>query len=269
MNLSVMPIYENSRTNIFNDNDVRIISGSKYGYPLNEWQTKGSLTNEKHSWNLEKGTYYISVVSARGRYSFNLSSEDTNELLGASKLTNISSTDDGIKVDYEKADNATGYGIYGSPVTRSRYIWHDPSLDSFRVINDKFPDVLTQTIPKNQLINGETYDIAVRTMNNNEGKSFGSVSSNQEFTYYIPLKGNREVPKTPTLKVSYYDDHGSDEPYIDIDWNVDSIADSHEIQYRLKGSNKWASFFSKQSTGDEVDDPTNDFGQDFKKRPGL
>lgn len=42
-------------------------------------------------------------------------------------------------------------------------------------------------------------------------------------------------------------------------------ADSYEIQYRLKGSSKWATFFSKTRSGDIVDDPTNDFGQDFKK----
>lgn len=66
-------------------------------------------------------------------------------------------------------------------------------------------------------------------MNDEEGRSFSPVSANQKFTYYIPLKGSHEKPKTPTLKVSYYNDHGSDEPYINIEWDINPEADSYEI----------------------------------------
>ncbi len=270
MNMSVQPVYENSRSNIFNNNDIQIVQDTDYGYALNPWKTKGTLKNGKYSWNLEKGTYYLEKGSARGRFSFKLTSEDTNALPSTPKLTKVSSTEDGIKVDYTKADNATGYGIYGSSLRRYRS--NDPLLDAASMIghsnftpDGNYPDVLTQTISKNRLINGETYDIAVRAVNDEEGRSFSPVSANQKFTYYIPLKGSHEKPKTPTLKVSYYNDHGSDEPYINIEWDVNPEADSYEIQYRLKGSSKWATFFSKTRSGDIVDDPTNDFGQDFKK----
>lgn len=270
MNMSVQPVYENSRSNIFNTNNIQIVQDTDYGYALNQWETKGTLKNGQYSWNLEKGTYYLEKGTARGRFSFKLSSEDTNALPSTPKLTKVSSTEDGIKVDYTKADNATGYGIYGSSVRRHKS--KDLLLDAAPMIghsnftpDSKYPDVLTQTISKNRLINGETYDIAVRAVNDEERLSFSPVSANQKFTYYIPLKGSHEKPKTPTLKVSYYDDHGSDEPYIDIEWDVNPEADSYEIQYSLKGSYKWATFFSKARSGDIVDDPTNDFGQDFKK----
>lgn len=267
---AVQPVYQNSRSNIFNNNGIQIVQDTDYGYALNPWKTKGTLKNGKYSWNLEKGTYYLEKGSARGRFSFKLTSEDTNALPSTPKVTKVSSTEDGIKADYTKADNATGYGIYGSSLRRYRS--NDPLLDAASMIghsnftpDGNYPDVLTQTISKNRLINGETYDIAVRAVNDEEGRSFSPVSANQKFTYYIPLKGSHEKPKTPTLKVSYYNDHGSDEPYINIEWDVNPEADSYEIQYRLKGSSKWATFFSKTRSGDIVDDPTNDFGQDFKK----
>ena len=55
MNMSVQPVYENSRSNIFNNNDIQIVQDTDYGYALNPWKTKGTLKNGKYSWNLEKG----------------------------------------------------------------------------------------------------------------------------------------------------------------------------------------------------------------------
>lgn len=265
MNLSVLPVYKRSRTNISDDTQVWLIPDDHYGYSLNQWKIKGSLKDGTYSWNLEKGTYDINFGAARGRYQFKLSSDDTNALPGTSKLTNIASTEDGIKVDYTKADNATGYGIYCDSVTRSKEVWHNPYLDAIRFVTDKFPDALTQTISKSRLVNGNTYDIAVRARNDEEGHSYGPVSADQKFTYYVPLKGSHEVPRTPKLEVSYYDDHGSDEPAIELHWDINPEVDSYEIQYRPKGNSQWKSYFTKQDNWDEITEPSDDFGQDFKK----
>lgn len=67
------------------------------------------------------------------------------------------------------------------------------------------------------------------------------------------------------LEVSYYDDHGQDEPYISVNWNLNSNVDSYEIAYRLKGTQNWTTFLTKSKTSDEISDPTNDTGSDFKK----
>lgn len=164
-----------------------------------------------------------------------------------------------MKVDYTKADNATGYGIYCDSVTKSKEIWNDPFLDAIRFATDRFPDALTQTIKG--LVNGDTYDIAVRARNDEEGKSYGPVSADQKFTYYVPLKGSHEVPATPKLEVTYFDDHGGgDEPGIILHWNVNPEVDSYEIQYRLKGNSKWKSSFTKQENWEELEDPELDFG---------
>ena len=43
MNMSVQPVYENSRSNIFNTNNIQIVQDTDYGYALNPWKTKGTL----------------------------------------------------------------------------------------------------------------------------------------------------------------------------------------------------------------------------------
>ena len=43
MNMSVRPVYKNSRSNIFNTNNIQIVQDTDYGYALNPWKTKGTL----------------------------------------------------------------------------------------------------------------------------------------------------------------------------------------------------------------------------------
>lgn len=268
LNLNVMPVYQNARTNIFNNNMVEVGLNDRYVYDPYRLGSKGKLTNKKYSWNLTKGTYALNLAIARGRYNFKLTTEDTAAIPAQGKITNISSTNDGIKVDYDKIPNATGYGIYAIPVYSQTIRSNNPNtlwIEGSRFINRKLPNELSQVVPKNEIINGQTYKIAIRGMNTQDNKTFGPVSEVKKFTYYAPLTGDKTTPKTPKLVVSYYDDGGSDEPAININWSIDLEADSHEVQYRLKGTKKWTTFFSKNKDWDSVDDPTLATGEDFKK----
>ena len=73
-------------------------------------------------------------------------------------MTKVSSTEDGIKVDYTKADNATGYGIYGSSLRRYRS--NDPLLDAASMIghsnftpDGNYPDILMKNARKSPYFN--------------------------------------------------------------------------------------------------------------------
>lgn len=267
LDLSTMPVYQNAKSNIFNNNTVRIDPVSYYGYKPDELKYTGKGTHKKYSWNLTKGTYVIEVMTARGRYNFKLTSEDTTAIPAASKITKITPTkDNSINVEYTKADGATGYGVYVVSNDRLNY-WDNYILNSWTPLTEEFPNTLSQSTEKHSdLTNGQTYRVAVRSMNNTDGKTFGPVSDVVDYTYYIPLdKDDQIVPQTPKTMVSYYDDHGSDEPYIDVDWNIDENADSHEIEYRLKGAKNWSTMFSSLKNGDEITSPENKQGSLFKK----
>lgn len=266
MDMTSMPVYENAHTNIFNSNVVNIYPATKYDYDPEQFSFKGKGTHKKYSWNLQKGTYRFTVNGARGRTNFKLTSEDTDAIPAASQITKVTTDNDALNIEYSAADKATGYGIYVVP--KSSINNFDTSLlYTYAVMNSEYPSTLSQSTRDHRaLINGETYKISVRTMNDTDGKTYGPLSEPMEYTYYVPLaKGDTTVPQTPTIQVSYYDDGGSDEPYIDIDWNLDKTADSYEVAYRLKGSEDWTTFFTHLNSGDEITSPERATGYDFKK----
>lgn len=267
LDYSSMPVYQNARSNIFNDNSVRITPVSSYYYEQTGLKIKGKITHKKYSWNLTKGTYVMNLTPARGRYSFRLTTSNAENIPSVSGITDVKSTKDGLTVEYSKAEDATGYGVYYQESNKHN-AFNVASLDAARVFNyqNPYPNVLSQIIPKVQLINGQTYTLAVGTIKKiNAENNYGPISKPVEYTYYAVNDTKPITPKTPMLEVSYYDDHGQDEPYISVNWNLNSNVDSYEIAYRLKGTQNWTTFLTKSKTSDEISDPTNDTGSDFKK----
>src|SRR5699024_12303260 len=61
----------------------------------------------------------------------------------------------------------------------------------------------------------------------------GELSDAKTIDYHA-VTDNKNVPDKIPVDVSYYDDNGSDEPYIDIKWPVNKNISSYEVQYRLK-----------------------------------
>lgn len=266
MDLTSMPIYQNARTNIFNTNVTNIYPASKYDYDLDQFSYKGKGTHKKFSWNLQKGTYFFYFDGARGRFNFKLTSQDTDAIPAASKITKVTTANDALNIDYSSANKATKYGVY--VIGYSNINNFDKGFfNTFSVIDRDFSSELSQSTKDHMaLINGETYKISVRTMNDTDGKTYGPISDSVDYTYYKPLaNGDTTVPQTPKIQISYYDDGGGDEPRINVDWNIDKIADSYEVEYRLKGSKQWTTFFSRFDSGDEIDSPERATGSDFKK----
>ncbi|MBP2058156.1 hypothetical protein J2Z60_001333 [Lactobacillus colini] len=262
---SSMTVYQNAKTNIFNDNVIKISPVSNYYYEQVSPNIKGTVNHKKYSWNLTKGTYLLALYPARGRYQFKLTSSDAENIPAQSKITNIKATKDGIHVEYEKAANATGYGIY---YQESKSLLSDGVISSYpgSVLEEAYPNILNRTIPTNMLINGQTYTIAVGTLNEINGeKIFGPISKPITFTYYVPTDNNQSAVKVPKIAVSYYDDGGGDEPNIAIKWNSNPNVNSYEIAYRLKGSQNWTTYLTARKDGDEITDPEDATGSDFKK----
>ena len=69
----------------------------------------------------------------------------------------------------------------------------------------------------------------------------GELSESKEITYHAVVD-NKNVPDKIAIDASYYDDNGSDEPYIDIKWAVIQNISSYEVQYRLKGQSELGKF---------------------------
>ncbi len=177
----------------------------------------------------------------------------------AQAITKISATNDGIKVDYEKVTNADGYEVYcvGSNwVTRKPFYYNANSYSGINTTSKTLPDALSQTIKKDQLTNGTTYKIAVRAAKMVNGSYVYGPFTEQDYTYYSKTS-DQKTPAAPEIKLSYYDDNGSDEPYINIAWAKNDNISSYEIAYRLKGTSTWTTFMSKGVTGDEITDSSN------------
>lgn len=244
VNLSTMPVYELSKTNIFSDTSISIKPDTDYSYNLDSWRVKGKVSNKKNVWYLAKGTYLMDVNNLRGRFNFKLTGTDTDQVPAQNEISNITTTEDGLKVDYTKSDNANKYVIYyegiDTPYSRS-------------LITTK-EDTLTQLIDKQSLVNGATYNLAVRPGND---KACGELSKIEKYTYYAPLAKDAVTPEKPVLTTNYYDDNGNDEPYISLKWNKNDKVDSYEVAYRVKGSNDWHTYFTSQSNWDELDNSTN------------
>lgn len=245
VNLSTMPVYELSKTNIFSDTSISIRPDTSYDYSLANWRVKGKVANKKNVWYLTKGTYLMSVSNLRGRFNFKLTGTDTDQVPTQNKISNIITTTDGVKVDYTKSENANKYIVYYEGVDT-------PYSSSSITSTDK--NDLTQTISKQRLINGATYNLAVRPGND---ETYGELSKVEKYTYYVPLAKDAVTPEKPTLTTSYYDDHGNDEPYISLKWDKNDKVDSYEVAYRVKGSDEWHTYFTQSTTGDELTNSTD------------
>ena len=253
VNLSAMPVYELSKTNIFSDTNVSIKPDTDYSYNLDNWRVKGKISNKKNIWYLAKGTYVMNVSNLRGRFNFKLTGTDTNQVPTQNEISNITTTEDGLKVDYTKSDNANKYVTY--------YEGIDTPYSSSSVTTKE--DTLTQLINKQHLVNGATYNLAVRPRNN---KTYGELSKTEKYTYYVPLIKDAATPEKPVLSTSYYDDNGNDEPYIGLKWNKNDKVNSYEVAYRVKGSEEWHTYFTQSTTGDELTNSTKkDDALYFKK----
>lgn len=256
LNLTTNPIYALDKGNIFSDTRVSLEPVSNYHYSLKNWKVSGRVVNKKNSWTLAKGTYEMTILGLRGRFNYNLSSEDTNEVPAQNKITKLTPTANGLKVDYTKSKGATGYEVFIANAKQRKPDYYNSNfVYGINETTKKYPSELSQVIPSNRLINGETYNIAVIPVNTKDGNNiFGEAAKVEKYTYHVSSNSaNATAPKTPNIKVSYYDDYGSDEPYINIDWNTDENVDSYEVAYRVKGSNTWTTFMSKSNNGTQID----------------
>lgn len=263
MTMSSMPVYALGKGDISSNTSVWIEAFSQYSYDIPEWRFKGQASNKQNTWYLDKGTYIIRVSGPRGRYSFKLDSEYTNLLPAQSKVEKVTPTEKGLQVDYTKADGATGYEIFSVDSNKKfdsepKY-YNQNSVNGISGWDNTNSDQLSQVIPENQLVNGKTYNITVRSLKKYDGAYiFGNESKPVTYTYYVPLKGEKTVPKAPVLKAKYYDDHGNDEPYIDMKWNVEPDADSYEIAYRVKGEKDWHQYFTKNKGWENISNSTDE-----------
>lgn len=247
LNISTMPIYDVkkmiSHTYVgFENTDDDFDAG---GYTV-----KYQVKNKKHSWYLPKGTYTMGIRSLRGRYNFTLNSEDSDVFPTETRITNITSVPEGIKVEYTKSDNATGYTVYAHSKEQG-YV--SGTYGSYEATNGT-----SLIIPKSSLVNGNTYSISLRgvkvTGKNYTDRIYGNRSDSVSFTYYAPTDTNETAPKALNIAVSYYDDNGSDEPYINIAWNENADVDSYEVAYRVKGQEDWHTFTTNEKNGTELTD---------------
>lgn len=262
VNISSMPIYQYEKGNIYSNTSPAMTPVTTYRYALPTYKFRGPANNKQYSWYLDKRTYIFQPNGPRGRFSFKLTSQDISDssvIPSSSKITKISATNDGIKVDYEKVTNADGYEVYcvGSNwVTRKPFYYNANSYSGINTTSKTLPDALSQTIKKDQLTNGTTYKIAVRAAKMVNGSYVYGPFTEQDYTYYSKTS-DQKTPAAPEIKLSYYDDNGSDEPYINIAWAKNDNISSYEIAYRLKGTSTWTTFMSKGVTGDEITDSSN------------
>ncbi|WP_103662641.1 hypothetical protein [Lactobacillus sp. HT06-2] len=252
LTMSGMPLYTGKASSNVSDTNVSLDPQMRYTFDPSNFKVKGEAYNQKHVWYLDEGTYRMSV-SVRGRFDFKLAGEDTDQLPCQGKITAAKSTKDGLQVDYDQAEGAENYSLYlyNNPFKNKLSDQTSPIYRNWLIQNND----LSQTIKTNYLVNGVTYQLAVRGEKEvaGSGKVYGPVSEPYSFTYYAPLGKNHQVPAMPNLKVSYYDDHGSDEPYIDLDWQKQVDIDSYEVAFRVKGQKEWTTFFSKQQGGEQID----------------
>lgn len=272
LNYSAMPIYYPDDGNIYSKSEISIEPVTNYSISPESWKMIGLTTNKKHSWYLAKGTYVIEFSPGRGRYSFSLSSEDADAsqvIPNTPTITDITPVDEGLKVTYSKVANATSYALYSyqKPDTKIDIYNFDFTYPVNKALTRNsngrysYPADLTQIILKNQLINGNTYYIAVRGVN---GQYFGDNSEPIKYTYYASSNNSTGL-SAPVLTTSYYDDNGSDEPYISMKWDKIADADSYEVGYHLKGA-KWH-YYMVKSNWEEIT-PSLDAGKDLKFTKG-
>lgn len=248
LDLSAMPIY-NVKKQI---SDTYItLQDTQDDFNIPSVQAKGQLSHQKYSWYLPKGTYTINFYMLRGRYNFKLTSEDSNLIPSDTKITKVTSVPEGLKVEYTKSENATGYNVYVKSQTKG-YV-----SGTYGILSKT--DSLSTIIPKSYLTNGDDYSISIRGVNISDVKKpiYGNRSEDFKYKYYASTSENATAVKTPEISVSYNDDNGSDEPYIDINWNENPEADSYEVAYRIKGQSAWHTYTTNKKTGDELTNSTD------------
>ncbi|RVU71594.1 MULTISPECIES: hypothetical protein [Lactobacillus] len=252
LTFSSMPIYDVSQGAT---TTINLTPVTDYDYKLDEFTVNDHATNKKHAWTLTKGTYKMTVTGLRGRFNFKMTSKIINGALAPTSITGLTPTSKGLKISYGKADKATGYEIYVKDL-------HSKNLGETEPVGinqDKgsYPKTLSQVIPSKFLINGNTYEIAVRSVNTNDGPTFSGVSAPIKYTYYLPSSKRKIKLKKPSLKVSCLIDPSQNTPYINLTWKKAKSVNSYEVAYRVKGSKSWHTFFTKNKTSEKITSPTD------------
>lgn len=248
LDLSAMPIYDVRKQ--ISDTYITL-SDAQDDFNIPSVQAKGQLSHQKYSWYLPKGTYTINFYMLRGRYNFKLTGVDSDSFPTDTKITKVTAVPEGLKVEYSKSDNATGYNVYVKSKTKG-YV-----SGTYGIFDNTA--TLSTIIPKSYLTNGDDYSISVRGVNASDVKNpiYGNRSEEFDYKYYASTSESSTKLSAPQIAVSYYDDNGSDEPYIKIEWNENSEIDSYEVAYRVKGQSSWHTLTTNRKNGTELDNSTN------------
>ncbi|QNQ82256.1 fibronectin type III domain-containing protein [Lactobacillus sp. PV037] len=250
LDVNTMPVYHGHMSKLGVDLES-LAKDFNAAYDFAPYDVSGGVRHRTFSWYVGAGSYNLSFSNLTGQYNFKLTEEDTDQIPGAVKITNIKSTDQGVQVDYTPTDHATKYGIYYNvDNNHSGYLYGNPAF---------FSNTTSGLIPNSSLVNGENLTTAVIGINE-PYKAYGTKSAVKQFTYYRPLTSNDKTPVKPNINLDYYDDHGNDEPYISVKWNENKAVDSYEVAYRVKGTSEWKSFITGSKSKTEIDRE-----KDFKK----
>ena len=237
MGMNSMPVYYNGHRTI-----ITMQSKNGFSYYLPSSMFNGRQDNKKITWYVAKGEYKLNIQT-RGLFNFKITGENTDQVPVKNEVTKLTPVKDGLQVDFTKSEGATEYVIYIN--SGSGYI---PAA----VPRIKASESLSTVIPSKSLVNGKTYQVAVLPINRANGFDINGELSDAKTIDYHAVTDNKNVPDKIPVDISYYDDNGSDEPYIDIKWPVNKNISSYEVQYRLKGQSEWQSFLSSSSNGDEI-----------------
>ena len=238
MDMNSMPVYYNGPRTI-----VTMESKDNFSNFLPSSMFNGRQDHKKIIWYVAKGEYKLSIQT-RGLFNFKITGEDTDEVPVKNEVTKLTPVKNGLQVDFTKSEGATEYIIYLSDGSGNYHPADMPRI--------KASESLQAVIPAKNLVNGKTYKIAICPVNRENGFDIdGELSESKEITYHAVVD-NKSVPDKIAIDASYYDDNGSDEPYIDIKWPVNQNISSYEVQYRLKGQSEWESFLSSSSNGTEI-----------------
>lgn len=238
MDMNSMPVYYDGHRTI-----VTMQSKNGFSYFLPTSMFNGPKDHKKITWYVAKGEYKLNIQT-RGLFNFKIAGEDTDQVPAKNEVTKLTPVKDGLQVGFTKSEGATEYIIYMNNGNGGYY-----PANTQRI---KAGESLQAVIPTNNLVNGKTYKIVVCPVNRvNKLDIYGELSDSKTIDYHASTD-NKNVPDKIPVDVSYHDDNGSDEPYIDIKWPVNKNISSYEIQYRLKGQSKWQNFLSSSSNGDEI-----------------
>ena len=126
---------------IFRTNRIRLRLYDDFGEKLyGDWWGIDSLSQRgsfEHSWNLTKGTYYISADRIRsnttGTYSFSLGHKSANETFSEAQGGSNNNSDDADQIEFDKFVERT----WGAPIKRERMMGEPEDVPAKKVRKTK------------------------------------------------------------------------------------------------------------------------------------